>query len=228
MTTTSATRPIPAATANAPSFLFRFARRWRCSCSLHASRSGSVCLVTISKTSLSSSTATSRGSEYGSALRGEGSHGRGPDAHDPRGLLGAVAVHVEQDEGGALARREREQHLPDILPEVDLVVRVCRRGGSHQPPRGPACGARSHPRPVQRHAEEVGTRVVDRLTRSQRSHTFRKASCISSAASARFPVTKYRSLRSPPCSSAKKAAKSSGSSFAMGSRTTAPSACMSR
>ena len=62
--------------------------------------------------------------------------------------------------------------------------------------------------------------------RSHRSHSFRKASCISSDASARFPVTKYSALNSPECSSAKNAAKSGGACSAAGNLMTSPSACI--
>jgi hypothetical protein len=65
-----------------------------------------------------------------------------------------------------------------------------------------------------------------RSIRSHRSHSFRKASCMSSAASARFPVTKNRALNSPACSSAKNAAKSGGACSAAGNRMTSPSACI--
>src|SRR5262245_8581179 len=105
-----------ATAANAPSLRLRATLRCRPPCSFHASRSGSVCLVTISKTSISSAMRASR-PEHGTALRRERADGRRTDAHDPCGLLGAVAVHVEQDEGGALPWRQLEQHPPDVLPE---------------------------------------------------------------------------------------------------------------
>src|SRR5262245_36191219 len=146
---------IAATATNAPAFRLRAFLRCRSSCCFHASRSGSVCLVTISKTSISSAIVRASLSEYGSALRRERTDGRRTDAHDPSGLLGAVAVHVEQDEGGALARRQLEQHATDVLPEIHLVERVGRRGDGHQPARGPDRGARPHPEPVERHAEQV-------------------------------------------------------------------------
>jgi hypothetical protein len=49
----------------------------------------------------------------------------------------------------------------DVLPKVDLVERVGRRDDRHQPPRGPDRGARPHPEPVQRHAEQVPRGIVD-------------------------------------------------------------------
>src|SRR6266508_6230260 len=151
---TTATSPNAAATANAPILLFLDDRRCRFSCSRHESTSGSpICLVVISNTSLRSGIRASL-SEYGTALRRERADGRRTDAHDPCGLLGAVAVHVEQDEGGALTAREAEQQLSDVLPQVHLVKRVCRRGDRHQPPRGPERGARPPPGPVERHAEQ--------------------------------------------------------------------------
>src|SRR5262245_53113648 len=108
--------------------------------------SGSVLLDTISKTSLSSGMRTSGdASEDGTPLGREGPDGRRADAHDPSGLLGAVAVHVEQEEGGALARRQVEEQLPDVLAELDLVERVAIPADGDQAPRGAACGARPHP-----------------------------------------------------------------------------------
>jgi hypothetical protein len=65
-----------------------------------------------------------------------------------------------------------------------------------------------------------------RSIRSHRSQSFRKASCISSAASARFPVTKYRALKSPRCSSAKNVEKSAGTDARSGNLMTSPSACI--
>src|SRR4029453_443346 len=110
--------------AKAPPFLLRLALRWRFSCSRHESRSGSpICLVVISNTSLRSGIRASL-SEYGTALRRERTDGRRTDAHDPSGLLGVVAVQVEQDEGGALARREAEQDPAEVFPQVHLVERV--------------------------------------------------------------------------------------------------------
>jgi hypothetical protein len=61
---------------------------------------------------------------------------------------------------------------------------------------------------------------------SHRSQSFRKASCISSAASARFPVTKNSALSSPRCSSAKNAVKSAGSLSTNGNLMMSPSACI--
>src|SRR5207247_5110405 len=86
------------------------------------SRSGSVLLVTISKTSLSSSIWASCGAEHGSALRGQRADGRRTDAHDPCGLLGAVAVQVEQDEGGPLTWRDAPEHLQHGRTDIDVVV----------------------------------------------------------------------------------------------------------
>ena len=66
-----------------------------------------------------------------------------------------------------------------------------------------------------------------RSIESHRSHSFRKASCISSAASARFPVTKYRASKSFPLSSEKNTEKSRGASVSRSGRlTTSPSACI--
>src|SRR5262249_8699094 len=106
------------ATAIAPIFRFRAVRRCFSSCFFHESRSGSVCFVTISKTSLSSSIWASSVPEHGSALRGQRADGRRTDAHDPCGLLGAVAVQVEQDEGGPLTRRDAPEHREDVFADV--------------------------------------------------------------------------------------------------------------
>ena len=72
------------------------------------------------------------GAEYGPTLRGEGAHGRGPDAHDPRGLLGAVVVQVEQEEGGTLPRRQSLEHPTNVFAELHLV-----EGVVHDPERDP-------------------------------------------------------------------------------------------
>src|SRR6266545_7464096 len=137
----------------APIFRLRATRRCRLCCSPQAPGTGSVLLRTISKTSLSSGMRAPCPSEHGSALRGEPPDGRPADAHDPCRLLRAVAVHVEQDEGGALPRRQAEQEPVDVFSELDLVEWIARGLEEHQPPRGPACGARPHPEAVQRHAE---------------------------------------------------------------------------
>ena len=130
-------------------------RRWRRSCSCHASRSGSVLFVTISKISFSSAMGASCISEYGTALRRERADGRRTDAHDPCGVLGSVAVQVEQDEGGPLPRREGQEHPTNVFADVDIVVRVAHDTDRNRTPRGPTSGARPHLRPVQRDAEEV-------------------------------------------------------------------------
>src|SRR5688572_10463911 len=155
-TAIAATRPI------APSRRLRVARRCRRSCWFQASRSGSTFCETIAKTSLSSGMRASRGaSEDGTPLRREGPHGRRADAHDPCGFLGAVAVHVEQEDGGALSRRQVEQQAPDVLAELDLVERVAIPSDGDKALTGPACRACAHPEPVQRDPEEVGGRIVD-------------------------------------------------------------------
>ena len=59
--------------------------------------------------------------EYGPALRGEGSNGRWADAHDPSGLLRAVVVQVEQEEGGTLPGRQHEEHPTNVFAELHLV-----------------------------------------------------------------------------------------------------------
>jgi hypothetical protein len=58
-----------------------------------------------------------------------------------------------------------EQHAADVLLQVDLleVVSRCRR---QQDLAGRGAGsARAHPEPIQRRAEQVGGRVLDRLDR---------------------------------------------------------------
>jgi hypothetical protein len=164
--------------------------------------------------------------EHGSALRRERADGRRTDAHDPCGLLGAVAVHVEQDEGGALARREVEQHATDVLPEVDLVERVVveAMGTSLRVARTAARVRIRNPFSATRNKYPVGSSI--RSIMSHRSHSLRKASCMSSAESARFPVTKYRALNSRACSSAKNAEKSCGACSAAGNLMTSLSACI--
>src|SRR5881396_2982889 len=125
---TSAKAPIAiaaaAATTIAPSRRFRGLRRCRSSCLFHESRSGSVCWVTMSKTSLRSCIGASFAAEHGSPLRGERADGRRTDAHDPCGLSGAVAVQVEQDEGGPLAWRDAPEHREHVFANVHVVVRV--------------------------------------------------------------------------------------------------------
>jgi hypothetical protein len=82
---------------------------------------------------------------HGTALCGQRTDGRPACANDPCGLFRAVAVHVEQNEGGALAGRQAEQEPADVFSELDLAERIARGLDAHQPPRGPACGARPHP-----------------------------------------------------------------------------------
>jgi hypothetical protein len=45
-------------------------------------------------------------------------------------------MHVEQEEGGALARRHIEQQLPDVLAQLDVVERVAipTRAPGAEPP----------------------------------------------------------------------------------------------
>src|SRR5438128_11113361 len=58
-----------------------------------------------------------------------------------------------------------------------------------------------------------------------RSQSLRNASCISSSASCRFPVTKYRALKRRSCSSSKKSSKRArASTRSEGNLTTSPSA----
>src|ERR1041385_780988 len=113
---TATNRPSPATTANVASRSFRLALLWRCCCSSQGSTSSSTRRVVISNRSFTSCIWTSGDPEYGSALRSERADGRGSNAHDPRGLLRAVAVHVEQDEGCSLSGGELEQHLSKVLP----------------------------------------------------------------------------------------------------------------
>src|SRR5439155_7110502 len=165
---TSAKAPIAiaaaAATAIAPIRRFRDLCRCRSSCFFHESRSGSVCLVTISKTSLRSCIGASS-AEHGPALRGERADGRRTDAHDPCGLSGAISVQIEQDEGGSLPWGEVPEHPQDVLADVDLVERVANDAEWDGALRGPACGAQPHPVPVERHLEEVGGGIVDPVDR---------------------------------------------------------------
>src|SRR5205809_6105656 len=166
---TSAKAPIAiaaaAATTIAPRRRFRDLRRCRSSCLLRESRSGSVCWVTMSKTSLRSCIGASFAAEHGSPLRGERADGRRTDAHDPCGLSGAVSVQIEQDEGGSLPWGEAPEHPQDVLAYVDLVERVANDAEVDGALRGPACGAQPHPVPVERHLEEVGGGIVDPVDR---------------------------------------------------------------
>src|SRR5436309_2484478 len=166
---TSAKAPIAiagaAATTIAPSRRFRDLRRCRSSCLFHESRSGSVCLVTMSKTSLRSCIGASFAAEHGSPLRGERADGRRTDAHDPCGLSGAVSVQIEQDEGGSLPWGEAPEHPQAVLADVDLVERIANDAERDRALRGPACGAQPHPVPVERHLEEVCGGIVDPVDR---------------------------------------------------------------
>jgi len=122
-------------------------------------------LVTISKTSLRSCIGASFAAEHGSTLRGQRADGRRTDAHDPCGLVGAVSVQIEQDEGGSLSWGEVPEHPQDVLADVDLVERVANDTEWDLAFRGPACGAQPHPVPVERHLEEVRGGIVDPVDR---------------------------------------------------------------
>ena len=113
-TNATAATPIAAATTSAPTLRLRAVLRCLRSCWFHESWSGSICFVVISNTSLSSAMRTScPRSQDGTPLCSERAHGRRADAQDACGLAGVIAVQVEQDEGGALARRQVEQHASD-------------------------------------------------------------------------------------------------------------------
>jgi hypothetical protein len=69
--------------------------------------------------------------EHGSPLRRERADGRRSDAHDPCGVLGSVAVQVEQDEGGSLPRGEREEHPADVVADLNVIERVADGADRH-------------------------------------------------------------------------------------------------
>src|SRR5689334_23107738 len=134
-TTTAITAASAATSARAPYFRLRCAFLIVRSCSAQVSLSGSVCCLTISKTSLRSGMGASRSAESGPALRGEGANGRWTDAHDPCGLPRVVVVQVEQEEGGTLPGSQGEEHLANVFAQLNLV-----EGVVHDPERYPSAG----------------------------------------------------------------------------------------
>jgi len=134
--------------------------------------------------------------------------------------------HVEQEEGGALARRQIEQELPDVLAELDLVERVAIPSDLDQAPLGSTCGARPHAGAVQRHAEEVGRRIVDPVDSVPPLPELQEGVLHQLGGVGPVPVTKYRALKRSRCSSAKNAAKSIGTEALWGNLMTSPSACI--
>src|SRR4029079_6899062 len=150
-----------ATSARAPYFRLRCELLIRRSCSAQESCSGSVCCLTISKTSLRSGMGASRSAKSGPALRGEGADGRWTYPHDPCGLPRVVVVQIEQEEGGTLPRSQGEEHLANVFAQLHLV-----EGVVHDPERYPSAGgqprgAHPHPAAVQRHLEQVGMNVAD-------------------------------------------------------------------